>query len=143
LKYPITLESGTNGKLIVSFPDFPAANSVADTDDQVPRQAFDALETALQGYFDGRKLVPMPSEIAEGQNFVTVPALSEAKILIWNEMLSQQLRKADFARLLDVHSPQVDRLFDLSHSSKMDFVERAANALGKELTVSLTQPVNR
>jgi antitoxin HicB len=138
LKYPITLESGTNGKLLVSFPDFPTVNLIADTEDQVPRQAFDALATALQTYFDGRKLVPMPSEIAEGQNFVTMPALSEVKILIWNEMLSQHLRKADFARLLDVHSPQIDRLFDLSHSSRLDFVERAANALGKELRVSLT-----
>jgi antitoxin HicB len=117
LKYPITLDSGTNGKLLVSFPDLPAVNVVADTEDQVPSQAIDALATALQAYFDGRKLVPMPSEIVECQSFVTMPALSEAKILIWNEMLSQQLCKADFARLLDGHSPQIDRLFDLSHSS--------------------------
>jgi antitoxin HicB len=40
--------------------------------------------------------------------------------------------------MLDVHTPQVDRLFDLSHASKLDFVEQAAKALGKTLTVALT-----
>ena len=58
-------------------------------------------------------------------------------MLLWNEMYAQKLRKADLARLLNVHTPQVDRLFDLKHSSKIEFVEAAAKVLGKKLTVSL------
>jgi antitoxin HicB len=52
-------------------------------------------------------------------------------------MFSQKLRKADLARMLNVHGPQVDRLFDLSHASKLGFVEDAARALGKSLRVEL------
>lgn len=58
-------------------------------------------------------------------------------MLIWNEMFAQKLRKADLARMLDVHTPQIDRLFDLNHSSKIEFVEAAAKALGKTLIVAL------
>jgi antitoxin HicB len=33
--------------------------------------------------------------------------------------------------------PQVDRLFDLRHASKLDQIEQAANMLGKRLVLSL------
>ena len=72
-----------------------------------------------------------------GQHTVALPELETAKVLLWNEMMSRKLRKADLARLLGVHQPQVDRLFDRHHSSKLDFVEQAASALGRRLTVEL------
>lgn len=137
LNYPITLEPDTNGTFLIDFVDFPNVHSVADDESHVEREALDALETALQSYFERRLPVPLPSPAEPGQQTVALPALSEAKVLLWNEMFAQQLRKADLARMLNVHGPQVDRLFDLSHASKLDFVEQAAKALGKTLTVSL------
>jgi antitoxin HicB len=137
LTYPITLEPDTNGTFVIDFVDFPTAHSVAESDAEVQAEALDALETVLQSYFERRLPVPLPSAPAAGQQSVALPALSEAKVLLWNEMFAQQLRKADLARLLNVHTPQVDRLFDLGHASKLDFVEQAAKALGKTLTVAL------
>lgn len=137
LNYPLILEPDTNGTFLILFVDFPNVNSVAEDRDQIPTEALDALETALQGYFERRLRVPLPSPPEPGQAIVTLPALSEAKVLLWNEMIAQQLKKADLARRLNVHNPQIDRLFDLSHASKLDFVEQAAKALGKRLTVSI------
>lgn len=137
LKYPVTLTPDTNGTLLVAFPDFPEANSVGDDEQDALANAVDALETALDIYFDERRPVPLPSEAEPGQPTVALPALSAAKVLIWNEMFAQKLRKADLARMLNVHTPQVDRLFDLNHSSKLEFVEQAAKALGKSLNVEL------
>ena len=137
LNYPITLTPDTNGTFLVGFPDFPEANSVGDDKDDAMINAVDALETALSIYFDERRPVPLPSAAESGDAVVALPALETAKVLLWNEMFAQKLRKADLARMLDVHTPQVDRLFDLSHSSKIEFVEQAAKALGKTLNVSL------
>lgn len=137
LNYPVTLTRDTNETLLVGFPDFPEANSVGDDEQEALASAVDALETALEIYFDERRPVPLPSQPEPGQTTVALPALSAAKVLIWNEMFAQKLRKADLARLLNVHTPQVDRLFDLHHSSKFEFVEQAAKALGKKLTVEL------
>lgn len=137
LNYPITLTPDTNGTFLVGFPDFPEANSVGDDKEDALNNALDALETALSIYFDERRPVPLPSAANAGDAVVALPALETAKVLIWNEMFERKLRKADLARMLNVHTPQVDRLFDLGHSSKIEFVEQAAKALGKTLNVSL------
>lgn len=137
MNYPVTLTPDTNGTYLVGFPDFPEANSVGDDVADALTNAVEALTVALDIYFDARRPVPLPSEPAAGQHVVALPALDTAKVLLWNEMHAQQLRKADLARMLKVQPPQVDRLFDLSHSSKIEFVEQAAKALGKSLNVSL------
>lgn len=137
LNYPVTLTPDTNGSFLVGLPDFPEANSVGDDEGEALLNAVDALETALEIYFDERRPVPLPSEPKEGQSTVALPALESAKVLLWNEMLSQKLRKADLARSLNVHMPQIDRLFNIHHSSKFEFVEQAAHALGKKLSISL------
>lgn len=137
LNYPITLTPDSNGTYLVGFPDFPEANSVGDDKQDALNNAADALETALSIYFDERRPVPLPSAAEVGDAVVALPALETAKVLIWNEMYAQKMRKADLARMLDVHTPQVDRLFDLGHSSKIEFVEQAAKALGKTLNVTL------
>jgi antitoxin HicB len=137
LNYPITLTPDSNGSYLVGFPDFPEANSVGDDREDALINAVDALETALSIYFDERRPVPMPSPADAGDAVVALPTLETAKVLVWNEMFAQKIRKADLARMLNVHTPQVDRLFDLGHSSKIEFVEQAAKALGKTLNVSL------
>ncbi len=55
-------------------------------------------------------------------------------------MRRQRVNKTQLARLLNVHLPQVDRLLDLKHGSKVDQLEAAANALGRRLEVSLADP---
>ena len=136
LNYPITLSPDSNGTYLVGFPDFPEANSVGNDKEDALTNAVEALEVALSMYFDERRPVPLPSAADVGDAVVSLPALETAKVLLWNEMYAQKLRKADLARLLNVHTPQVDRLFDLSHSSKIEFVEQAAKALGKKLEIS-------
>lgn len=137
LNYPVTLSPDSNGTVLVGFPDLPEANAVGETVEAALREAVDALITASALYFDARRPVPLPSAPAKGQHTVALPALGTAKVLLWNEMQRQQLRKADLARMLNVHQPQVDRLFDLRHSSKLDFVEQTARVLGRRLTIGL------
>lgn len=134
LAYPISFTPDTNGTLLVGFPDIPEANAVGEDERVALANASDALETALGIYFDERRSIPMPSKPATKQLTVTLPALSSAKVLLWNEMVAQKLRKADLARLLGVDQLQVDLLFDLAHPSKIELVEQAATALGKTLT---------
>jgi antitoxin HicB len=136
LNYPITV-TRDEASFLVDFADFPVAHSVGETMDEAHREAVDGLITAVELYMDDRRMVPMPSEAAKGQHTVPLPALETAKVLLWNEMLQQKLRKADLARKMQVHQPQIDRLFDLRHATKLDFVEQTAAALGRRLTVEL------
>jgi antitoxin HicB len=137
LTYPITLTPDSNGSFLVTFPDFPEATSVGEDQGEALLNAVDAIETAIDFYFDDRRPVPLPSKAKRGQLVVELPFTVSAKVLIWNELLSQNLRKADLARRLNVHMPQIDRLFNIRHSSKIEFVEEAAKVLGKKLSVEL------
>jgi antitoxin HicB len=135
--YPVTLTPDSNGTLLVTFADIPEANAVGTDEADALRQGLDALEAALDIYFDMRRPVPMPSRARRGQPVVTLPALVTAKVLLANEMLAQGVRKAELARRLDVHMPQVDRLLNLRHSSKLEMIEKALGSLGRRLDVQL------
>ncbi|WP_200826446.1 hypothetical protein [Caballeronia cordobensis] len=54
-----------------------------------------------------------------------------------NEMIRQGVRKSELARRLNVHMPQVDRLLDPRHSSKIEAIEAAFRSLGKRLNISV------
>lgn len=51
-------------------------------------------------------------------------------------MTEQGIKKAELARRLGWHMPQVDRLFDLRHASKLKQIEAAA-ALGRHIEVTV------
>jgi antitoxin HicB len=137
LTYPVKLEPDTNGSLLVTFPDLPEAITAGDDQEHALAMGLDALITALDFYFDDKRPIPLPSKVRKGQLSVTLPALITAKVLLANEMLSQGVRKAELARRLNVHMPQVDRLLDLKHSSKLDAIESAFKQLGLQLEVSV------
>jgi antitoxin HicB len=86
--------------------------------------AVDALETALSFYVDGRKPLPAPS-VQPGLPTVRPSALESIKLALYRDMLMQGIRKAELARRLGWKVPQVDRLFDLSHASRLDQLEAA------------------
>jgi antitoxin HicB len=52
-------------------------------------------------------------------------------------MLSEKIGKAEMARRLNCHLPQIDRLLDLAHASRLDRIEQAFLAVGKRLKISL------
>jgi antitoxin HicB len=135
LSYPINLKPDDNGSLLVTFPDVPEAITAGDNEDDAKVQALDALEAALDIYFSEKRAIPTPSKAKRGQPVVTLPALVTAKVLLANEMLRQNVRKAELARRLSVNPVQVDRLLNFSHSSKIEMVESAFAVLGKRLDI--------
>jgi antitoxin HicB len=47
--------------------------------------------------------------------------------------------KAELARRLNCHLPQVDRLLDLGHGSRLDQLEAAFRVLGKQLGIQISE----
>lgn len=121
----------------VSCPDVPEMSSAGDTLEEALFDAVDALESALSLYVDQRIAIPLPSPAAPGQPVVRLPALSAAKAALWNRMLNQKVTKTELARRLGVNRPQVDRLVDLLHRSKIEQVEHALQILGQRIELSV------
>lgn len=132
--YPAILEAQPEGGFVATFPDVPEAITQGEDEDEALVYAVDALETALSFYVDARKPLPIPSA-AEGRPMVRPSALECAKLGVYQAMMEQGLRKTDLAHRLGWHLPQVDRLFDLKHTSRFDQIELAARALGRHIEV--------
>jgi antitoxin HicB len=137
LRYPVKLEPDGAGAVSVSFPDVPEARTFGEDENEALLRAVDALETALSMYVDARQLIPAPSTVKRRQKFVTLPILTEAKLALYEAMRSARVGKAELARRLNWHLPQVDRLLDLMHASRLDQIEAAFRALGLRLSISV------
>lgn len=133
--YPVILTQDGD-TILVTFPDVPEAITFGDNEEEALVQAVDALETALSFYVDARKPLPEPS-VCPDLPTVRPSALEGIKLAVYREMMIQGVRKADLARRLGWKAPQVDRLFDLGHASRLDQLEAAAHALGKHIDVTL------
>lgn len=79
--------------------------------------------------------LPVPGRPGRGQRIVRPSALECAKLGVYRAMTEQGIRKAELARRLGWHMPQVDRLFDLRHASRLDQIEAAARVLGRRIEV--------
>ena len=134
--YPVML-TPDDGTVLVTFPDVPEAITFGANKDEALLHAVDALETALSMYVDARKPLPAVSKAKRGQKTVRPSALECAKLGVYQAMTEQGIKKAELARRLGWHMPQVDRLFDLRHASNLDQIEAAAKVLGRHLDVTV------
>ncbi|MEQ1667995.1 MAG: type II toxin-antitoxin system HicB family antitoxin [Sulfuriferula sp.] len=132
MRYPVTIEP--DGQFfLVTFLDIPEAITQGSTHAEALEMAKDALETALDFYFEDERKVPLPSKLKKGQEYVELSPSLWAKVLLLNEMLSQRLRPADLAKRLHVRPQAVTRLMDIKHNTKIDTISAAFTALGKKL----------
>jgi len=135
--YPVTIHEDENPGVGVTCDDLPEFNSAGDDIPHALRESVDGIETALSIYVDQRRSIPQASEPKPGQYVVRLPLVTVAKIVLWNEMMSRDMRKADLCRALGIAQTQGDRLVDFLYTSKMEAMEKALAALGKRLVLSV------
>lgn len=138
LIYPVVIEPDSSG-YSVRFPDVPEAISAGATREEALHMAQDALETAMEFYFEDNRPVPLPGAIEAGQSAVELPASLSAKILLLNEMISQGVRPVELARRLGTTQQSVQRILKIHHATKIDTVALAFKALGKRLDFQVSR----
>ncbi len=140
--YPITIEPDDNGTLLVSFVDIPEAHTFVDDENEITARATDCALTALEGYMKDRRPIPAPSRELTGRA-VVLPPLAVAKIELYEAMRNAGVRKAELARRLRWHMPQVDRLLSLRHGSRLEHLEAALTAMDHHLEMRVVRGVAR
>lgn len=135
LDFPVELKRAKEGGYVVTFPDVPEAITQGDDQDEALLRAVDALETALEMYTDDGEDLPHPGKLKRGRKVVRPSALVSIKLAVYQSMRDEGVRKSELARRLGWHLPQVDRLLDLHHASRLDQAEAALQVLGRRLEV--------
>jgi len=134
VRFPLNLRR--SGKfIVVSFPDIPEAHTQGRDRAEALRMAREALETALEFYFEDSRPIPFPSVPKKRQPVIELAPSLTAKVILLNEMLHQKVRPVDLARRIGTTKQEVNRLTDLKHPTKIDRIDAALRALGKRLVI--------
>jgi len=132
--YPVTLTPDeADGGFVATFVDIPEAITQGDTEAEALAAAKDALASALDFYFEDKRAVPAPSRPKRGQHVIELAASLSAKVLLLNEMVTQDVRPAELARRLNTTPQEVNRLTNVRHTTRIDGIAAALQALGKHL----------
>ena len=97
--------------------------------------AKDALLTAFDFYFEDNELIPLPSPLNSHDHFIEVPLSVASEVLLLNAFLQSEITQQELARRIGKPKQEITRLFNLHHATKIDAVQLAAKALGKELSL--------
>ena len=134
LTYSIALEDD-DGTLLATSPDFPELTTFGTDGEDALARAADALEEAIAARIHDGRDIPSPSQ---GRQVAVLPTLTAVKVMLYQGMREQGIGKAELARRLGWHLPQVDRILDVHHSSRMDQVDAAMGAIGRHLHVKVS-----
>jgi antitoxin HicB len=135
--YPVVLTSDDNGTILVTCPDLPEVATFGEDREDALRRGVDAIEEALAARIAHREDIPAASA-ADGRPCVVLPLLTVAKAELYQTARTQGVSKAVLGRRLDLHGPQVDRLFDMRHASRIEQIDRALRSMGKRLEVRVS-----
>jgi antitoxin HicB len=136
--YPARFERDRrSGSYTVTFPDFDWGVTQGDDLDDAMFMARDVLKILIEDCIERRTTLPKPSKRGRGYRIVSLPALEEAKVVLYAAVREAGLRNADLARRLRQPVAHVDRLLDLRRRSRMDEIETALGALGKSISIEV------
>ena len=132
LAYPMHLEPDDD-TILVTSPDFPELVTFGDDREEALARSVGALEEAIAARMYDREDIPTPSQ---GADCVALPTLITAKVMLYQGMRDQGIGKAELARRLGWSLPQVDRVVDINHRSRLDDMDAALRAVGCQLSVT-------
>jgi antitoxin HicB len=136
MRYPVDLIKDEDGNVTAYAKDSPGAHTFGEDEAEALARIVDAIETIIAGLITDREPIPRPTAPC-GRPTVALPALTTAKISLYNTMRQSRVSKSELSRRLNWHMPQVDRVLDLNHASKLEQIEAAFKALGKELRIEV------
>ena len=132
LAYPIVL-ADDDGAVLATSPDFPELTTFGTDREDAIAHASHAIEEAIAARIHDGTDIPPPST---GEAFAVLPTLTAVKVQLYQGMRSQGVGKAELARRLGWHMPQVDRVLNVEHKSRLDQMDAALGAIGMRLCVT-------
>ena len=131
-RYRLAFEPDDNGTVLVTSPDFPPLVTYGDDEADAKRHAVDALTLLISSMIDAEQPVPPPCDVGHG-DLIALPLLASLKIELHQAMLTAGLDRAELQRRLGWRKEAIDRIFRLSHESRLADIEAAFKSIGREI----------
>jgi antitoxin HicB len=134
--YRVNLEKDDDGTLLVTCRALPEVTTFGDGEADAMAHAIGAIEEALAARIsDGADI---PAGDAKGPHLVRLPALTALKVELYRQLRDDGITRAELVRRLHWNRESVDRLFRLDHNSRIDQIEAAFKALGRNLEIEVS-----
>jgi antitoxin HicB len=142
MRFRIVLEKDDNGTFLVTCPALPEVTTFGVDEADCVRHARDAIEEALAARLAAGAQLPEPDGRHDAPA-VSLAALTALKVELYDALQHAGINRAELTRRLGWNRNSVDRLFQIGHASRLDQIEAAALALGRQVRVSLDEPEDR
>jgi antitoxin HicB len=137
MEYAAWFEPADEGGFVVTFPDVEGAITQGEDEQDAREMARDALITMIAYLIRSGKEVPIPRTKGRKYRMIQLPALVALKTALHLAFRTSGLTKAALGRRLGIPKSNVDRLFDLRNHTRLDQLEAAFAALGKQLALEV------
>ena len=124
--------------IVVTFPDVGYGATQGATEAEALEMAEDFLVMAIGDLI--KQGQDLPKAIARRGNkyrWIQLPALASIKVELYRELRRSGLRKAELARRLKISRGNIERLFDLHQSTRLNLLEAAFAVLGCRLAIGV------
>ena len=132
LAYSIQLDDD-NDMVLATSPDFPELTTFGTDRIGAVARSVDALEEAIAARIHNGQDIPPPSE---GPICAVVPTLTAIKALLYQGMRDQETDRSVLAHRLGWSLTKVDRLLDIQHRSRLEHLDSALRAIGRQFPVA-------
>lgn len=138
-QFPVTI-SHEDSAFIVTLDDpkgrFQGAD-VAESEKAALTAAVSLLDGVIADAIKNDDPIPDPAELSRGTHNVSPSPQALAKLALYREFKEQKLTKAELGRRLGWKDPQVARLFDVRHASKLEQLAAAAEVMGRRFVIGM------
>jgi antitoxin HicB len=134
--YPARFQRDQDGRVLVSFPDFPRAHTDGRDANEAMDEAADCLGSVIAFAMADKTDVPRPSPLKRGQRLVPVPYWIVGKLALFWALRESRISQSELARRLGVRETVVRRMLDPNHETRPERIHSALIALGKRLVMA-------
>ena len=135
--YPARFASDQDGRILVTFRDFPLGATDGADHAEAMTEAADFLESVLADYVHEGRDVPPPSNLRRSEILVSPSAVTAAQLALYTAMRRENVSPKELAKRLTLPVAEVRQLTNLGNYPPLETIERALAALGHRLTVAL------
>jgi antitoxin HicB len=134
--YPAVFQRDEDGRLLVSFTDFPTAHTDGADANEAMEEAIDCLGSSIAFAMAGKVDVPKPSRLKRGQKLIPVPLWIVGKLALYWAIREIGISQSELARRLNVRETVVRRMLDPNHGTRTEKIQAALEALGKRIVTA-------
>ncbi|MBL8211209.1 MAG: helix-turn-helix domain-containing protein [Bryobacterales bacterium] len=126
------------GGYVVKFPDFGYGVTQGETEEEALDMASDLLDGLIGDCIEEGKPLPDPIDrYAENWHMVRPGPLADAKAELYRAFTNSGMTKAELSRRTGIKEANINRLFKITHHSRIDQLDAAFRALGLRLFVDV------